>query len=271
MTLKKFFIAALSTGFLAGCLANDKMKMVSTDESAIEFTNRLTVDFSNKLDKIINATMRSAVTDHGDYFSRKGWFTPLEAGIEGTRAAYDEFCAHKGATMELGVCSTDDGRVLFVAELSGRRGPNGNTIVDFNIMEAKVPGKAPVLQKKLLAAQSQAAWPTGTEMVARHSEVLKKRDLGRKVSQYGDSCLGSVGVILNNATASFATMGVPFTHSAQSKWKRDEDCATGGEMELSNAHSKCLDFKFNFGPNFRTTSNVTVCRSGEAPNDWAIQ
>lgn len=136
MRLVKLAIPAVTLAMLSGCLATNKAEFHDPNETAIDFTKRISVEFSNKLDKVINSTLSSSPVDKGDYVEKTGYFFATSAGLSGTQQAYVDFCQSKGNTMNDNFCLDKDKNVIFMAILSSKAGnvPDG---VNYTVAQPK--------------------------------------------------------------------------------------------------------------------------------------
>ncbi|WP_207481750.1 hypothetical protein [Arenibaculum pallidiluteum] len=250
--------------------------MESKDETAIEFTERLKVDFSNKLDKVINSTLKARPQDRGDYLELTGWFTPLEAKIDGTRRAYGEFCEHKGGkftNLNLGdfsktwFCVTEAGNVIFSVALSERK-DSRTRVVDYTVREPKPRTFSSALNANYEEAEKTAPIPVA-EALGRYEKGLT--NAGFKA--YGTSCPARLSHVLNTTLGIHATTNGKPVPKLHRQWAKHDGCSVGGWFELTErplSEGVCLKVTAYLQTDPVTDRSMTACRAGGSPNDWTI-
>ena len=155
LRIAKLAIPAATFILLSGCLATKKAEIHDPNETAIDFTKRIAVEFSNKLDKLINSALSSSPVDRGDYIEKSGYFFATSAGISGTQEAYVDFCRSKGGAMSGHFCIDQGNNVLFMVALKPKAGnvPNG---VEYIVAQPKDRAGSTTLNVMAASARREA-------------------------------------------------------------------------------------------------------------------
>ncbi|GAA4258895.1 hypothetical protein GBZ26_04135 [Azospirillum formosense] len=174
-------ILAASVILLSGCFATSKTDFKDPNETAIDFTKRLSVEFSNKLDKVINSTLSSSPVDKGDYIEKSGYFFAVSAGFNGTKDAFWDFCRSKGGNMSGDFCVDKNNSVIFMATLKPRlsKVPDG---VDYTVAQPKDPAGSATLNAMVASAKKETEQANETrrmavEAIRRDKEIEEARGM----------------------------------------------------------------------------------------------
>lgn len=165
----RILLLAMFTFFLSGC-AQQHVLATGEETSVIEFSKRMRIDMSSKLDKLITR-LRGTTTESDGYREYTTTFFPIEGNAPGIRYSWNSFCESIHGTYANGSCEDTTGKVLFYSKL-WETGVYGSGYPQFRIYVIEPTTD----YNNFLTAAKKQGYKTRTEVARAETNRLREKE-----------------------------------------------------------------------------------------------